>query len=214
MAGTAAGGGVEVSRAAVLHGMARFEGAVQADGDRGGVGGVATADEHGSVHDIFWAAGEVAFGWAALSGFLFCGAGSVDIFFERVDESDQCGGGKPALDHKSLFSAADPSAFGGAVRAGGFPDCVCGADRDRAGIWNPAGGTCVVAAGVPVAGSGDGAGNGVVDFGAECVVPGRGVCDGFRGGAVDVCVAGGVSEQPGSGEVEVAVRVESAGRSD
>src|SRR5207244_12260475 len=37
----------------------------------------AAVDEHGRVHNLFWTAGEVAFGRAAVSGFLFRGAGSL-----------------------------------------------------------------------------------------------------------------------------------------
>src|SRR2546425_12363264 len=77
MAGTAFARSMVVSRAVVFFCVARFESALQADGDWRGVGSAAAVDEHGRVHNLFWTAGEVAFGRAAVSGFLFRGAGSL-----------------------------------------------------------------------------------------------------------------------------------------
>ena len=93
MAGVAFARSVDVSRATVFFCVARFESAVQADGDWRGVGSAAAADEHGRIHNIFWTAGEVAFGRAAVSGFLFRGAGSLDLFFDGIDDDDERGGG-------------------------------------------------------------------------------------------------------------------------
>src|SRR6266478_10149785 len=103
MAGVAFARSVDVSRAAVFFCVARFESAVQADGDWRGVGSAAAVDEHGRVHNIFWTAGEVAFRRAAVSGFLFRSAGSLDLFFHGAGNGDERRGGKPAGGHESVF---------------------------------------------------------------------------------------------------------------
>src|SRR5438128_11589970 len=127
MAGVAFARSVDVSRAAVFFCVARFESAVQADGDWRGVGSAAAVDEHGRVHNIFWTAGEVAFGRAAVSGFLFCSAGSLDLFFDGIDHDDERGGGQPARHYESLFSAAHPAFLERTVRSGGCWSCDLGA---------------------------------------------------------------------------------------
>src|SRR5881296_442488 len=111
MAGIAFARSVAVPRAAVFFCVARFESTVQADGDWRVVGSAAAVDEHGRIHNIFWTAGEVAFGRAAVSGFLFRSAGSLDLFFDGVDHDDERGGGQPARDYESIFSAAHPAFF-------------------------------------------------------------------------------------------------------
>src|SRR5882724_12391119 len=118
MAGVALARSVDVSRAAVFFCVARSEGAVQADGDWRGVGCATAVDEHGRVHDFFWSAGEVAFGRAAVSGFLFCGAGSLDLFFDGIDHDDERRGGQPTCHYESVFSAPDPAFFERAIRLG------------------------------------------------------------------------------------------------
>src|SRR5437773_3528823 len=118
MAGVAFARSVDVSRAAVFFCVARSEGALQADGDWRGVGRATAVDEHGRVHDFFRSAGEVTFGRAAISGFLFRGAGSLDLFFDGIDHDDERGGGQPARDYESVFSAAHPAFFERAIRLG------------------------------------------------------------------------------------------------
>src|SRR5882724_1527205 len=135
MDGAAFARSVDVSRAAVFFCVARFESAVQANGDWRGVGSAAAVDEHGRVHDIFWTAGEVAFRRAAISGFLFRGAGSLDLFFDGIDHDDERGGGQPARHYESVFSAPDSAFFERTVRPGGFWNCICGAGCFSAGIW-------------------------------------------------------------------------------
>src|SRR5438309_3428029 len=129
MAGVAFARSVDVSRAAVFFCVARFESAVQADGDWRGVGSAAAVDEHGRVHDFFWTTGEVAFGRAAVSGFLFRSAGSLDLFFDGIDHDDECSGGQPARYYKGVFSAANPALFERPVGPSGFWNCVRGAAR-------------------------------------------------------------------------------------
>src|SRR2546422_11179413 len=118
MAGIAFARSVAVPRAAVFFCVARFESAVQADGDWRCVGSAAAIDEHGRVHNIFWTAGEVAFRRTAVSGFLFRSAGSLDLFFDGIDHDDERGGGQPACPYESVFSALDPAFFERAIRPG------------------------------------------------------------------------------------------------
>ncbi len=214
MAGTAFARSVVVSRAAVFFYLARPEGALQADGDWRGVGGAAAVDEHGRVHDIFWTAGEVAFGRVAISGFLFRGAGTLDVFFDGTDHGDERGGGQPARHYEGIFSAANPAFFERTLRTGGFWNCVCGAGRFSAGIRIASRRAGAVAAASVVAGAGDGAGNRFVAVRAECLVPGREVCNAVPGAVLDAGVAGGVSNESCAGEVAVAVRTEPDGWGD
>src|SRR6266853_734214 len=212
MAGAAFARSVVVSRAAVFFHLARSKGALQADGDWSGVGGVATAAEHGRVHFIFWAAGEIAFGRAAVPGVLFCGFGSMDLFFDGIDHDDERRGGEPAGGHESVFSAIDSASFERALRPGGFCNCVRGAVGDDAGVRIAAGSACDLVAVFAAAGAGDCTRSWVVAFGVERVVPRRAVCNAVPGAVLDAGVAGGVSEQPGAWQMAMAVRIESDGR--
>lgn len=204
---------MDVPRAVVLLRVARFEGPVQADGDRRGVGGVAAVDEHGRVHAFLRAAGEITFRRIAVSRVLFRSVGSLDVLFDGADNGDECRGGEPEGDHESVFSEVNIASFERGVRAGGFWNCIRSAACTGAGIRAAAGCACDLVAIVAVAGAGDGAGGGIVAFGAECVVPRRAVCNAIPGAVLDAGVAGGVSEQSCASEVAVAVRAEPHGGS-
>jgi hypothetical protein len=214
VAGVAPAGSVDVPRAAVFFYLARPEGAVQANSGGRGVGSVATVDEHGRFHFIFWAAGEAAFGRIAVPGFLFRGIGSVDIFFECADKDNEHRGRKPKLDHESIFPAIDLAHFRRSVWPGGFWNFVFGAAGSGAEIWIATGSARDLAAVFAATGTGDCTGSGVVAVRTERFVPRRGVCIAISGAVLDADVAGGLSEQPGSGKVAVAVRAESDGGSN
>ncbi len=92
MVAAADGRTVDLPRTVVFFCVAGPEGALQTDGNRRGVGGAATVDEHGCFHLIFWTAGEIAFRRLAVSCFLFLRIGSLDIFFDGADNGNQRSG--------------------------------------------------------------------------------------------------------------------------
>jgi len=100
-----------IPRTALFLCVARSEGPLQAERHWHGLGCSAAADEHGRVHPVFRAPGKAPFGRIALPGLLFCGAGSLDLFFHSADHNHQRRRGKSAGGQQSAFSAADAAAF-------------------------------------------------------------------------------------------------------
>src|SRR5215475_10699949 len=178
------------------------------------MGGAPAAAEHERIHVVFWAFGEAAVGRIALSVVLFCGTGALELFRYRAFFSNECGGGEPACHHASVFSAADFAACQRVVGPGGFCDCFSGAGCNGCRVWIAPGPAGTVAATFVAAGARHGAGGRAVAFRAQCAISRRKICDSIRDAVLAAGFAGGVPQQPGSGEVAMAVRLESDGWGD
>src|SRR5439155_12936243 len=152
--------------------------------------------------------------WAALFVVLLCGFDAVELLRNGAVFRDECGGGEPTDHHASVFSPADFATFQRALRPGGFCDCVRGAGRNGCLVWNAAGGAGIVIAISAVARRGDGTRSRPVAVGAKRAVSRRAICNALSDAILAAGFAGGVSKQPGSGEMAMGVRPEPDGGSD
>ena len=201
-----------IPRAAVFSRMARREGSLQANGYRGGLGGVAAIVDHAGIYFVFWAAGQAAVVGPALSGILLCGGRAVDVFFERITKLHERGGRKPASDHQSIFSAAHSPDIGGALRTSGLRNWICGAGdfHFSVRVASHIGGT--LAASFIAARGVDCIRSRVMDFGAERALQGRTLRNSLSTAILDARLTGGLSQFASARALAMALWIESDGR--
>src|SRR5260370_345455 len=111
---------VGLSRTALFFRLARRQNPLQTNCRRHSVGGFAARPQYARLPSLLRPPRQAPLRRPPLSRFLFCGAGSVDVFRVRPVDDHQRSRGQPVADHEGLFSEADPAYFRRALRPRGL----------------------------------------------------------------------------------------------
>src|SRR6266568_7396588 len=201
-------------RAPLFFHLARRQNPLQANRHRRPLGRSATCPHHAGVHVILRPPREASLPGPPLSGFLFRRSRPLDVFFLRSPDDHQRCRRQPAPHHQSVFSAPHSSDFRRSFRPRGLRYRLRGPRDFHWRLRHPPHFCRAVAAGVAGSSPLHRARRGLVALRTQRSLSRRPLRRSVPRPILDVCVAGGVSQHAGAGEMALAVRIEPHGGGD